>query len=219
LDNRRVSGGEVSEDRVVRLAAPVAERDQVQGPADAPVMLVEYGDFECPYCRASVAIVDELRRFLGDHLRFVFRHFPIRSLHPHAQHAAEAAEAAGAQGRFFEMHAALFAHQEALEDEDLLRYATDLGLDAARVRQELDARTHAARVREDFESGRASGVRGTPTFYLDGVRYDGIVGVREFLATIRETHPDVVDDDLIGSVGQGRIPRVVRQVSPARPSS
>jgi protein-disulfide isomerase len=214
-----MAGGDVSEDRDVRLASAVAERDHVQGPADAPVTLVEYGDFECPYCRASVAIVEELQRLLGDRLRFVFRHFPIRSLHPHAQHAAEVAEAAGAQGRFFEMHAALFAHQEALEDEDLLRYAADLGLDTARIRQELDARTHAARVREDFESGRAGGVRGTPTFYLDDVRYDGIVGVREFLTSIRETHPDVVDDDLIGRTGQGRIPRVVRQVSPARPPS
>src|SRR5258705_9468430 len=120
-----------------RLAVPVGEGDHVRGPASASVTLVEYGDYECPYCRAAVAIVEELQRVLPDALRFVFRHFPLENVHPHAPRAAEAAEAAAAQGKFFEMHAALFGHQTALEDEDLVRYATELDLDPARFGAEL----------------------------------------------------------------------------------
>ena len=122
--------GNRRQDGTARLAVPVGERDHVQGPATASVTLVEYGDYECPYCRAAVAIVQELQRVLPDRLRFVFRHFPLENRHPHARRAAEAAEAAGAQGRFFEMHAALFEHPTALEDEDLMRYAAELNLDA-----------------------------------------------------------------------------------------
>ncbi len=202
---------------VARLGLPVGERDHVLGPATAPVTLVEYGDFECPYCRAAVPIVQELQRLLGDRLRLVFRHFPLTRLHPHAQQSAEAAEAAAAQESFFPMHAALFEHQDALEDEQLVQYAADLDLDAARIRDELAAHTYAGRVREDFESGVRSGVRGTPTFYLDGIRYDGLVGVRQFLTAIREAHPDVVNEGLETRVGQRTIPRVVRQRSPLRP--
>jgi protein-disulfide isomerase len=195
----------------------VQDRDHVQGLATAAVTLVEYGDYECPYCRAATPIVEELQRLLGDQLRFVFRHFPLTGLHPHAQHAAEAAEAAAAQEKFAEMHAALFEHQEALEDDDLVKYAADLDLDAARLGRELGAHSYAGRVREDFESGLRSGVRGTPTFYLDGARYDGLVGVRQFLAAIKEAHPDLVTADLEGLVGQRTIPRVVGQRSPFRP--
>jgi protein-disulfide isomerase len=199
---------------VARLRLAVGERDHVQGPAGARVTLVEYGDYECPYCRAAVPIVQELQGLLGDQLRYVFRHFPLTDLHPHAQHAAEAAEAAAAQGRFFEMHAALFEHQEALEDDQLVQYAVDLDLDAARIRTELAAHSHAGRVREDLESGLGSDARGTPTFYLDDVRYDGIVGVRQFLEAIQDAHPDVVSASPERRVGQRTIPRVVRQRSP-----
>jgi protein-disulfide isomerase len=142
-----------------RLAVPVGEQDHVLGPATASVTLVEYGDYECPYCRAAVAIVDEFRRVLPGELRFDFRHFPLENLHPHARQAAEAAEAAASQGKFFEMHAALFAHQMALDDEDLLRYAAELDVDTARFGAELKASTHADRVREDFRGGIRSGVR------------------------------------------------------------
>jgi protein-disulfide isomerase len=214
-----VRGHCMPEGGVARLNMPVGERDHVQGPATAPVTVVEYGDYECPYCRAAVAIVQELQRLLGDQLRYVFRHFPLTGPHPHAQHAAEAAEAAGAQGRFSEMHAALFEHQEALEDDHLVQYAADLDLDAARIRRELGAHSYAGRVREDLESGLSSGVRGTPTFYLDEVRYDGLVGVRQFLAAIRKLHPDVVNARLEERVGQRTIPRVVRQRSPFRRSA
>jgi protein-disulfide isomerase len=204
---------------VARLRLPVGERDHVQGPATATVTLVEYGDYECPYCRAAVPIVQELQEVLGDQLRYVFRHFPLTGMHPHAQHAAEVAEAAAAQGKFSEMHAALFEHQEALQDDHLMQYAADLDLDTTRIRRELGAHSHAARVREDFESGLRSDARGTPTFYLDDVRYDGTVGVRQFLAAIQEAHPDVVSPSLEGQVGQRTIPRVVRQRSPFRPPS
>jgi protein-disulfide isomerase len=195
---------------------PVGERDHVQGPATAPVTLVEYGDYECPYCRAAMPIVQELQQMLGDQLRYVFRHFPLTGSHPHAQQAAEVAEAAAVQGRFVEMHAALFENQDALEKDHLLQYAEDLGLDSARIRRELVAHAYAGRVREDFDSGLASGVRGTPTFYLDDIRYDGLIGVRQFLTAIREAHPEVVTDEPEGRVGERTIPRVVGQRSPLR---
>lgn len=204
---------------VARLASPVGERDHVQGPAMASVTLVEYGDYECPYCRAAVAIVTELQRVLPDDLRFIFRHFPLENIHRHARRAAEAAEGAGSQGKFFEMHAALFEHQAALEDEDLLRYAAELGLDTARFSAELRADTHVARVREDFLEGVRSGVRGTPTFYLDDVRYDGVIGVRQLVATITESHPDLVDKGLDAALKRPAIPRVVYDRSTFRPPS
>ena len=209
--------GDTGRDGIARLAVPVRESDHVQGSATASVTLVEYGDYECPYCRAAVAIVDELRRVLPDNLRFVFRHFPLENLHPHAGRAAEAAEAAASQGKFFEMHAALFEHQTALEDNDLLRYAAELDLDTARFEAELKASTHADRVREDFRGGIRSGVRGTPTVFVDEVRYDGVIGVRQIVATIKESHPELVDDGLDAALRKPTIPRVVYQRSPFRP--
>jgi protein-disulfide isomerase len=206
----------MSEDRPTRLANAIGERDHVQGPATAAVTLVEYGDYECPYCKAAVPIVGDLQRLLGDQLRFVFRHFPLTKVHPHAQRAAEAAEAAGVQGKFYEMHLSLFEHQDALETEDLSAYAADLDLDAAGFRRELDAHAHASRVRDDVEGGVRSGVTGTPTFYLDGVRYDGLVSVRGFLSTISEAHPEIAIGALEGSVGRRTIPRVVYQRSTVR---
>jgi protein-disulfide isomerase len=208
----------MSEDRARRLVLAVGERDHAQGSASAAVTLVEYGDYECPYCRAAMPIVQELQLLLGDQLRFVFRHFPLTGSHPHAQQAAEVAEAAAAQGRFFEMHAALFENQEALENTHLLTYAGDLGLDIARIRSELGVHAHAGRVREDFESGLRSGARGTPTFFLDDLRYDGIIGVRQFLSAIQAAHPEIVTDESNGPLGRRAIPRVVGQRSPLPPS-
>ncbi|MFL5779117.1 MAG: DsbA family protein [Chloroflexota bacterium] len=210
---------ETQRGEAARLTLPVGERDHAQGPTDAAVTLVEYGDFECPYCRAAVPIVDELRRRLGDQLLHVFRHFPVVKLHPHAQHAAEAAEAAGAQGKFFEMHGVLFEHQEALADDDLARYAAELDLDGDRFGRELRSHAHAGRVREDFRSGVAAGVRGTPTFYLDGLRYDGLVGVPQLMAAIRAGHPDLVDEESARAGTPRPIPRVVRQRTPYGPES
>jgi protein-disulfide isomerase len=154
------------------LAVPVGEDDHAQGPAGAAVTLVEYGDFECPHCGRAYPIVKAVQRRLGKRLRFVFRHFPLAEIHLHAQHAAEAAEAAGAQGRFWEMHDRLFERQFALEDEQLVEYALELGLDAPRLARELAAHTYKPQVRDDFMSGVRSGVNGTPTFFINGVRYD-----------------------------------------------
>jgi protein-disulfide isomerase len=156
-----------------RLTPAVSDEDHAAGPADAPVTLVEYGDYECPYCGMAYPIVKALQRELGPSLRFVFRNFPLAEVHPHARHAAQAAEAAAAQGKFWEMHDMLFEHQHALEDTDLIEYARSLGLDAERVAQELEAGTHAKRVRDDFRNGMRSGVNGTPTFFINGARYDG----------------------------------------------
>jgi NhaA family Na+:H+ antiporter len=159
--------------KTAKLTVPVGERDHVLGPQDAAVTMVEYGDYECPYCRQVVPIVRELRERFGDRLRYVFRHFPLTSVHPHAQLAAEAAEAAGAQGKFWEMHYLLFEHEGTLEKLDLVRYARGLGLDMERFERELAEHTYASRVREDFRSGVRSAASGTPAFYLNDVRYDG----------------------------------------------
>ena len=155
------------------LTPAVGESDHADGPAAAPVTLVEYGDYECGYCGMAYPIVKSLRRRLGDRLRFVFRNFPLAEAHPHARHAAEAAEAAGAQGKFWAMHDTLFENQHALEDDDLVGYARRLGLDAERVARELAEGTHTKRVRTDFRNGVRSGVNGTPTFYINGRRYEG----------------------------------------------
>jgi protein-disulfide isomerase len=157
----------------MKLTLPVSAHDHAAGPADAPVTLVEYGDYECPHCGAAYPIVKEIQKRLGDRLRFVFRNFPLTQIHPHAAHAAEAAEAAGAQGRFWEMHDWLFEHQRHLGDALLVRAAETLGLDTGRVRRELEEGIHHPRVREDFMSGVRSGVNGTPTFFINGQRYDG----------------------------------------------
>ena len=169
-----------------RLTLPVGQRDHAQGPEVAAVTLVEYGDYECPHCGRAYPIVKRVQQRLGDRLRFVFRNFPLTGLHPHAQRAAEAAEAAAAQGRFWEMHDCLYEHQEALDDDSLERYALSLGLDLARFSRELDGQAHAPRVREDFMSGVRSGVNGTPTFYLNGMRYDGAWDLETLVAAIEQ---------------------------------
>jgi protein-disulfide isomerase len=158
---------------VAALAIPVDAHDHAAGRPDAPVTLVEYGDFECPHCRKAWPIVKAVQHRLGTRLRVIFRHFPLKELHEHAEHAAEAAEAAAVQGKFWEMHDRLFERQFALEDEQLTEYAQDLGLDAARVAQALAAHTYKPNVREDFMSGVRSGVNGTPTFFINGLRHDG----------------------------------------------
>ena len=155
------------------LTVPVAEdRDHIQGGADAAVTLVEYGDYECPYCGAAYPIVKEVQERLGGRLRFVFRNFPISTSHTHAEQAAEAAEAAGVQGRFWEMHDLLYENQDRLEDADLRRYAEQLGLDIEAFDRDLADHVHAARVREDFMSGVRSGVNGTPSFYINGAKHN-----------------------------------------------
>jgi protein-disulfide isomerase len=167
------------------LTVPVSvDRDHIQGPAEAPLTLVEYGDYECPYCGAAYPIVKEVQSRLGDRLRFVFRNFPITTSHPYAERAAEAAEAAGSQGKFWEMHDLLYENQKRLEDADLHRYAAQLGLDAQAFAEDLANGAHTGRVREDFMSGVRSGVNGTPTFYINGLRYDGDYELENLLAAL-----------------------------------
>ena len=168
------------------LTLPIGERDHILGSGDAPVTLVEYGDFECPHCGRAYPIVKQIQRRLGRRLRFVFRNFPLRESHPHSEHAAEAAEAAGAQGKFWEMHDRLFERQFALDDDYLVEYAGDLGLDAARVGRELAAGTYAPSVREDFRSGVTSGVNGTPTFFINGLRYDESWDLEPLVAALEQ---------------------------------
>ena len=174
-----------------QLTPGVNDRDHVEGAATAPITLVEYGDYQCPYCGMAYPIVKELQRELGTQLRFVFRNFPLSDMHPHAEHAAEAAEAAGAQGAFWPMHDLLFEHQKHLEDRDLLRYGTEAGIDVERLSGELADGSWAKRVREDFRSGVVSGVNGTPTFFVNGERYDGAWDdVGEFLRALRAVAAD-----------------------------
>jgi protein-disulfide isomerase len=179
---------------VSRLLVPVSAHDHVAGSRDAPVVLVEYGDYECPYCGRAHPIVKAAQRSLGEQLAFVYRHFPLAEVHPHATLAAEAAEAAGAQGKFWAMHDMLFDHQTALQEEALLVYAEAVKLDVARWAQELADGAHSRKVRDDFLGGVRSGVNGTPTFFINGVRFDGnwadadgFIAVLELVATTPHT--------------------------------
>jgi protein-disulfide isomerase len=167
------------------LTPPVSSEDHRAGPEDAPVTLVEFGDFECPHCGRAYPIVRQIQKVMGPSLRFVFRHFPLRQVHPHAERAAEAAEAAGAQGEFWGMHDLLFANQAALEDADLLAYASALGLDVDQFTSELESGRHAERVGRDFRSGVRSGVNGTPTFFINGVRHDAPWDLPTLSAAVR----------------------------------
>jgi len=171
------------------LTIPVGKRDHIIGPEHAAITLVEYGDFQCPYCREAYPIVKQLRDQLGARLRFAFRNFPLTRIHPQAEHAAEAAESAAAQGAFWPMHDRLFERQFALEDENLVEYATELGLDADRLAGELAAGTHRDRVRDDFMSGVKSGVNGTPTFFINGQRHDGGYELASLLAAMEVKAP------------------------------
>jgi protein-disulfide isomerase len=153
------------------LSRPVTDRDHIVGPPNAPVTLVEYGDYECPHCGKAFPVLEDLRLVMGDTLRFVYRHYPINLGHTHAQVAAEAAEAAGAQDRFWQMHAKLFINQDALDRLSLERYAIEVGLDVARFHMDLATRAHRERVLEDIASGEESGVAWTPTFFINEVRF------------------------------------------------
>jgi protein-disulfide isomerase len=157
-----------------RLTLPVGARDHSEGPSDARVVLVEYGDYQCPYCGAAYPIVKRIQKRFGTRLRFVFRNFPITNSHPRAEWAAETAEAAAVQGRFWEMHDYLYENQGSLEDEAFFaRYERKLRLDMTKLERELAHHVHMARIREDFMSGVQSGVNGTPTFFINSLRYDG----------------------------------------------
>ena len=167
------------------LSAPVdPDRDHYRGPRESEVTVVEYGDFECPYCGQAESVV---RKLLGDFadIRYVWRHLPLTDVHPHAQRAAEAAEAAAEHGAFWEMHDKLLDHQDALEDVDLLGYADELGLDIDRFSEHLEERRGAGRVADDVESADLSGVTGTPTFFINGRRHYGAYDIQTLSDAVR----------------------------------
>jgi protein-disulfide isomerase len=160
------------------------ERDHIRGPMDAPVTLVEYGDFECPYCGRAEPIIRELLAGFGD-LRYVWRHLPLSDVHTHAQLAAEASEAAADQGRFWDMYDVLLSHQDALTGRDLVQDADELGLDVEEFRDHLRKRKGAGRIAEDVESADASTVSGTPTFFINGLRHYGAYDVDTLSAEVK----------------------------------
>ena len=158
-----------------KLVVPVdPNRDHIQGTVKAPFTLVEYGDYQCPFCGAAYPEVKLVQKALGPKLRFVFRNFPLTNVHEHAMLAAETAEAAGAQGKLWEMHDFLYEHQETIGDHTVAQgYAVMLGLEIDKFESEIRQHVHAKRIKEDFMGGIRSGVNGTPTFYVNGVRHDG----------------------------------------------
>jgi protein-disulfide isomerase len=161
------------------------DRDHIQGSAAAPVTLVEYGDYECPYCGEAYPIVKAVQERMGPQLRFAFRNFPISTSHPHAEQAAEAAEAASAQGRFWEMHDHLYENQRNLLNDDLHSYAVALDLDTDLFDKQLVEHVYADRVHDDFMSGVRSGVNGTPTFFINGLRHDDSYELETLLQSLR----------------------------------
>ena len=173
------------EPRPTTLAVPVTDRDHAIGPPDAPVTLVEYGDYECPYCGRAAPVVRELLRRFDGRLRFVFRHLPLTDVHAHAALAAQAAEAAGAQGRYWEMHDLLFERQDALDPVAIRGHAERLGLDVAAFEADLRDGRHAGRVAQDVNTAEEAGVAGTPTFFINEVRYRGAYDIDAMETLVR----------------------------------
>jgi protein-disulfide isomerase len=177
------------------LRVPVGPSDHIRGGRDAPTTLVEYGDYECPHCGAAYPVVEAVLGHFGERLRFVYRHFPLSEIHPHAETAAEVAEFAGAHDEFWAMHGLIFENQDRLSTPLLFRLAWALGLSQTSLREALQRRLYAAKVRADFIGGVRSGVNGTPTFFLDGRRYEGLIDHAALVAAIdtrlaeRQPHP------------------------------
>jgi protein-disulfide isomerase len=173
-------------EEIIDLAEDVdPERDHIRGSDAASVTLVEYGDYQCPYCGQAEVVIRELLGSFGDDLRYVWRHLPLNDVHPNAELAAEAAEAAGAQGAFWDMHDRLLQHQDELAPRDLQRYAEEIGLDLDRFWNDLRRHEHAARVSEDVATADASGVVGTPSFFINGRRYQGAYDVDTLNRVVR----------------------------------
>jgi protein-disulfide isomerase len=167
-----------------RLRQPMTDDDHVLGSPDAPVELVEYGDYQCPFCRAAHSTVHELRRQRPETFRLVYRHFPLTNVHPYAEPAAELAEAAAARGKFWQMHYWLFAHQDRLDPPHLAVGAGRVGLPVEEVGHELNSKKYLDRVQRDFVGGIRSGVNGTPTFFVNGIRHDQGYQLPSLLAAV-----------------------------------
>ncbi|HYX57142.1 MAG TPA: DsbA family protein [Nitrososphaeraceae archaeon] len=171
----------------IKLTLPVSEsRDHIQGPVNAPITLVEYGDYQCPYCGQAYMIIKEIQERLGSKLCFVFRNFPLTKVRPHAYKAAIAAETAAAQGKFWDMYDYLFKHGQVVTDDNLRQSAAKLGLDVARFDREFLARTYSSHVDEDIQSGKSSGVKSTPTFFINGDRYNNSWDLDTLLSALDE---------------------------------
>ena len=166
------------------LAVPVEAADHATGARDAPVTLVEYGDYECPWCARAYPIVKRVQETMSDSVRVVFRHFPRNSLHPHASIAAQAAEAAAAQDKFWAMHEMLFENQDELAEVDLAKYALLLGLEVYKFQADITSERFVPKVRRDFESGVQSGVKKTPTLFVNGLRYEGALEYEALVAAL-----------------------------------
>ena len=173
-------------ENAIKLTLPVSERDHIQGPNIAPVTLVEYGDYECPYCAQAYLIIKEVQERLGNKLRFVFRNFPVVSVRPRAYKIALGAEAAAAQNRFWEMYDYLFKHGQTNSDENLRRSAAGLGLQMDKFDRDLNEQIYKGHLDEDIESGKSSGVKGTPTFFINGDRYVGEWDLDRLLSALDE---------------------------------
>ncbi len=169
------------------LTKPVTPEDHIQGPEDAPVTLIEYGDFQCPHCGAAYFVLKEVQERMGDRLRFVYRHFPISQSHEYAMPAAEASESAAAQGKFWEMHDYIFEHQDLLDRQHLPQFAEAIGLSGDQVRQDLENHTYEDQIQEDFMGGVRSGVNGTPSLFINGERYNGPVALNQLLRALEES--------------------------------
>ena len=169
-----------------KLKAPVTSEDHIQGPEEADVTLLEYGDYECPHCGRAYPIVKRIQKHFGKRLRFVFRNFPLGEIHPHAEAAAESAEFAGAQGKFWEMHDLLFENQERLGEPLFSELAKRLKLPPEPLRQALENEKYRDRVRADFSSGVRSGVNGTPTFFINAHRHDGPFDFEDLVLAIED---------------------------------
>jgi len=167
------------------LKPAVNARDHVQGDAHAAIELVEYGDYQCPHCGRAYPLIKNIQAKLGTRLKFIFRNFPLADAHPNAMHAAIAAEAAGVQGKFWEMHDIIFENQDHLGDSHLVKYAAGIGLDVDRFKIDFEKPETEQRVEADFESGIRSGVNGTPSFFINGQKYNGDWEGEEFLKTLR----------------------------------
>ena len=166
------------------LTQPVSKRDHVQGPVNATLTLVEYGDYQCPYCGAAYPVVKEIQKDLGKGLRFVFRNFPLTEMHPYALIAAEAAEAAALQGKFWEMHDLIFENQGSLAPGIIATWAKKVGVDLKRMGEDIKQGGVTKVIQEDRQSGIRSGVNGTPTFFINGTRYDGSPDYDALLAAL-----------------------------------
>lgn len=170
---------------------PLRDDDHVRGGADAEITLVEFGDYECPGCGEAYGIIRRIESEMGDSLRFVFRQFPYSRLHPHAEQAAQAAESAGGQSKFWEMHDTLFQNQQALEFDDLVRYAGQLSLDLELFKEDLKSEKYLDRVRTDFKSGVQNGVFGTPTVFINGIRHNDGVDYDTLMAAINRQRDEL----------------------------